>query len=78
MFQFTRPRGARHALATRDGDRTGFNSRAREGRDAGKTEYNAMLNSFNSRAREGRDVTTTLPLLCLLCSFNSRAREGRD
>ena len=34
---------------------TGFNSRAREGRDKTRTHPIAHGVSFNSRAREGRD-----------------------
>ena len=54
-FQLTRPRGAR--LIVDDGcpHDTGFNSRAREGRDLNANSPMLTPPCFNSRAREGRD-----------------------
>ena len=63
-----------HVLWSR---RSGFNSRAREGRDAAAKSSLAMLARFNSRAREGRDEDFQVARSGLQ-GFNSRAREGRD
>ncbi len=56
LFQFTRPRGARHQSGCNaQPPNTGFNSRAREGRDYRPAVRSSRWPSFNSRAREGRD-----------------------
>ena len=54
-FQFTRPRGARREMAVSMGELSGFNSRAREGRDTPALHSDLGGACFNSRAREGRD-----------------------
>ena len=54
-FQFTRPRGARQRSDGRSVCQYGFNSRAREGRDAQTKRFSGFAGGFNSRAREGRD-----------------------
>ena len=55
-FQFTRPRGARlPSLAGTTRSASGFNSRAREGRDSRPPRLLPLATGFNSRAREGRD-----------------------
>ena len=56
LFQFTRPRGARpHKLITCRASSC-FNSRAHEGRDAGRMGAHEHCVCFNSRAHEGRDL----------------------
>ena len=54
-----------------------FNSRAREGRDPGRSPPASSSPGFNSRAREGRDAGAR-PRARPRLRFNSRAREGRD
>ena len=55
LFQFTRPRGARHCAYGHDLQMGCFNSRAREGRDLKNESEKWRVIRFNSRAREGRD-----------------------
>ena len=77
-FQFTRPRGARHPTAcSRAATSTGFNSRARVGRDYLAKILTRVEKCFNSRARVGRD-DDHIQNHHYRCSFNSRARVGRD
>ncbi len=54
-FQSTRPQGARLRLARQPAGRTGFNPRARKGRDPGGGRDHAPRSGFNPRARKGRD-----------------------
>ena len=77
MFQFTRPRGARHGRAGRCQRRLpSFNSRAREGRDhLGKRQERGQA-SFNSRAREGRDWCAVFVKTSLQFQF-TRPRGAR-
>ena len=56
---------------------TGFNSRAREGRDRRAEASSLGQVCFNSRAREGRDGRSFF-VEGFYRGFNSRAREGRD
>ena len=57
---------------------TGFNPRAREGRDRKAAgEQIGVLKRFNPRAREGRDIPEKMAYW-RGGSFNPRAREGRD
>ena len=92
QFQFTRPRGARRrpvprrmwcsacfnsrAPQSRASRTIGFNSRAREGRDAvGERDGPLLEVSIHAPARGAtRDATPPAAPAC----FNSRAREGRD
>ena len=77
MFQSTRPRGARlntYIVLVAD---SGFNPRARGGRDRLTRSHHDHMLSFNPRARGGRDTENVLPL-SYLSSFNPRARGGRD
>ena len=55
-------RGATTTLAPHTGQYLGFNSRAREGRDAWSTRAIGLAARFNSRAREGRDKSCDLSL----------------
>ena len=78
-FQLTRPRGARpRSKKWISRANSGFNSRAREGRDCRSRRCNSRAGSFNSRAREGRDSGQGGRGADRSRSFNSRAREGRD
>ena len=56
-FQSTRPRGARLGLSVCNRGRSGFNPRAREGRDSSLRMSLYLFAGFNSRAREGRDLS---------------------
>ena len=56
---------------------TGFNSRARKGRDSWVGWVASGALCFNSRARKGRDIAKK-PFGKATPSFNSRARKGRD
>ena len=56
---------------------TGFNPRARAGRDARTVTYSTVHESFNPRARAGRDVHPPRDRHGADC-FNPRARAGRD
>ena len=78
VFQFTRPRGARPCPVPRLDGYTGFNSRAREGRDANLVieRVQGLVVSIHAPARgatmrQGHIADSDL-------RFNSRAREGRD
>ncbi len=62
---------------TLGGQTCGFNSRAREGRDATRPSTSPHGRGFNSRAREGRDPHRWADQR-QQDGFNSRAREGRD
>jgi len=77
MFQSTRPCGARPAFTSSRSRSTGFNPRARVGRDDGVTPTPGALVSFQSTrpcgARRGVRVTAG-HIVC----FNPRARVGRD
>ena len=55
--QSTRPRGARPTPTQPLSRMSGFNPRAREGRDVSFALPAKVLVGFNPRAREGRDVT---------------------
>ena len=57
--------------------RSGFNPRAREGRDCLHLASLLKLSRFNPRAREGRDRRNACPRVAI-GGFNPRAREGRD
>ena len=56
---------------------SGFNPRAREGRDGKAERLEHHVGGFNPRAREGRDAKLPLSAPYTIC-FNPRAREGRD
>jgi len=58
--------------------RSGFNPRAREGRDLGRAGGSVKSESFNPRAREGRDAKAQSGQQKSIAGFNPRAREGRD
>ena len=55
-FQSTRPRRARPGSTRGMGSPTGFNPRARVGRDRGRDESTTYVLGFNPRARVGRDI----------------------
>ena len=77
MFQFTRPRGARLSLPWRLRMSVGFNSRAREGRDA----FGVFLDLLCGVSIHAPARGATRRRRCSRASshsFNSRAREGRD
>ena len=77
MFQFTRPRGARHNAAAKLTAGGVFQfTRPRGARLAQITPFRGN-NSFNSRAHEGRDGGD-FGGFGGVCRFNSRAHEGRD
>ena len=76
LFQFTRPRGARHdGVVVARPPLVSIHAPAR-GATPWESRWSAQR-GFNSRAREGRDDwrRTGIPISM---SFNSRAREGRD
>ena len=77
LFQFTRPQGAR-LMGMEHGFRvTGFNSRARKGRDK-KQNYLWRSKEVSIHA-PARGATFPVVLLAVLVvGFNSRARKGRD
>ena len=77
LFQSTRPRRARRGGGGGEGYRSGFNPRAREGRDPRPVKRWIVLIRFNPRAREGRDYAEAV-FTSVTYSFNPRAREGRD
>ena len=56
QFQPTRPHGARQPSLHKDERHTGFNPRARMGRDSLLVARRAGFVSFNPRARMGRDA----------------------
>ncbi len=56
---------------------SGFNPRARVGRDGQSIEYIERSVRFNPRARVGRDLQR-LRLTGTIKRFNPRARVGRD
>ena len=61
MFQSTRPRGARRVtVCSLCGQDSGFNPRAREGRDKLHLQLGHFGYGFNPRAREGRDFIERL------------------
>ena len=75
-FQFTRPRGARPVGLEFQASNSGFNSRAREGRDAlGLADHKRADVSIHAPAR---GATSFPPPFPEVRRFNSRAREGRD
>ena len=77
MFQFTRPRGARHPPCGRGSPRPRFNSRAHAGRDGGGAYvYGGSLFQF-TRPRGARRGMRPTPRATGGC-FNSRAHAGRD
>ena len=77
-FQFTRPRGARRALSVRRRCPSGFNSRAREGRDRRFcSQRGASIRFQFTRPRGARQTLRCYPRRTDR-RFNSRAREGRD
>ena len=78
LFQSTRPRGARRDQGQRENrDYSGFNPRAREGRDvrAGDVFCRGHV-SIHAPAR-GATLFSFFSSLGRIC-FNPRAREGRD
>ncbi len=75
-FQFTRPRGARQTTWQRKTTGTGFNSRARVGRDKMPVVECEGGSSFNSRARVGRDSTRCCADFIMLFQF-TRPRGAR-
>ena len=78
QFQSTRPRGARRSGGGRGRcTSSGFNPRARVGRDLLIHAAPPASRCFNPRARVGRDVMLQPPRADLR-SFNPRARVGRD
>ena len=77
MFQFTRPRGARHEPHRHVFAAFRFNSRAHGGRDPAEPSRANNRHCFNSRAHGGRD--TVAPCAGTpRAGFNSRAHGGRD
>ncbi len=77
LFQFTRPRGARHAASFPNAQVTAVSIHApARGATYGRARCCAS-ECFNSRAREGRDLSSRARASHRRC-FNSRAREGRD
>ncbi len=77
LFQSTRPRGARPASAYSAAIDSGFNPRAREGRD-NAVRYNVTIITVSIHA-PARGATVS-PVISPVKSsrFNPRAREGRD
>ena len=76
-FQFTRPQGARHVRGVDHAAKSGFNSRARKGRDATPifTNFRSQTVSIHAPAR---GATWQQVFTITLDGFNSRARKGRD
>ena len=70
-------RGATYDIYLPHQFKTGFNPRARTGRDVGCQRCNYTCHCFNPRARTGRDVVKSLTGTPEI-SFNPRARTGRD
>ena len=70
-------RGATGRLTQLRQTQTGFNPRARAGRDQAAEWTWAIMLCFNPRARAGRDAKTWAILAAIAC-FNPRARAGRD
>ena len=68
-FQFTRPQGARPRTSATSFFKTGFNSRARKGRDFCMWLATLFSESFNSRARKGRDLLNSAKAAVLLFQF---------
>ena len=79
LFQSTRPRGARRAIIAESlGMSTGFNPRARVGRDEAFFNGKPILAAFQStRPRGARHLVSTI-LSEYIAGFNPRARVGRD
>ena len=57
-------------------DTSGFNPRARDGREVVNTPIH-NFSCFNPRARDGREPIPT-PCVLGLARFNPRARDGRE
>ena len=74
VFQSTRPRGARRGHKRKGAGRTGFNPRARAGRDGNLASGRVALPRFNPRARAGRDTSAKLRSLNSLVSIHAPAR----
>ncbi len=77
QFQSTRPHGARPTWRKSFPWLSGFNPRARMGRDGFKRPAIVQVDRFNPRARMGRDGRSRAVLRCFT-GFNPRARMGRD
>ena len=75
-FQFTRPRGARPTRRTNYLVSSGFNSRAREGRDQ-RIGRHTLVYCVSIHA-PARGATERSANANHARRFNSRAREGRD
>jgi len=74
-FQSTRPRGARHRVMTSGALDSGFNPRARAGRDLEFFPTRPGLSGFNPRARAGRD-NGGIPSLSEYGMFQSTRPRG--
>ena len=57
--------------------KTGFNPRARDGREQVLQRLLLHRLGFNPRARDGREITHYITQFSKLC-FNPRARDGRE
>ena len=77
MFQSTRPRGARHAEVTEDGEFLIVSIHAPARGATRRTDAPPTPTRFNPRAREGRDMRSSKKKEHY-ARFNPRAREGRD
>ena len=73
-FQSTRPRGARRRMSRFSGLTSGFNPRAREGRDDVVQSDRHKYTGFNPRAREGRDIEQVLYMGAISVSIHAPAR----
>nr|DAI02677.1 MAG TPA: hypothetical protein [Caudoviricetes sp.] len=74
-FQSTRPRGARPRTASsRSSPPSGFNPRAREGRDVVPPCGSRLPLGFNPRAREGRDLWCAAQAITGTVSIHAPAR----
>ncbi len=71
-------RGATDANKALGIDVTGFNPRARTGRDPAHQQFVGGIRGFNPRARTGRDLVARPRQGRSKCGFNPRARTGRD
>ncbi len=79
MFQSTRPRGARPGFPSRSPTRTsGFNPRARAGRDGLTNPVEQMRFEFQSTRPRGARPTRVRGESPSTSGFNPRARAGRD
>ena len=74
LFQSTRPRRARLRPSASRQPPTGFNPRAREGRDSSTTRRGSRRGRFNPRAREGRDPKTNKAVAIPAVSIHAPAK----